>query len=122
MPCAWGAGLRSKPVIVTTIYRTIVFSVFVGMFNVVEHIVGALLHHKNVSEGIEEITSKGWRKLVAWCVLIVAAFLPFFGFKEIGRVMGEINSTRCSSGGTWMKLVLQLRVKAMRQNIWLRKL
>jgi hypothetical protein len=84
-----GRELRSKPLIVTTIYRTIVFSTFVGMFTVVEHIVGALLHHKSVSEGIEEITSKGWYELVARCVLILAAFLPFFGFKEIGRVFGE---------------------------------
>lgn len=83
-----GRGLRSKPLIVTTIYRTIVFSIFVGMFTVLEHIAGALLHHKSVSEGIEEITSKGWYELVARCVLILAAFLPFFGFKEIGRVMG----------------------------------
>ena len=84
-----GRGLRSKPLIVTTIYRTVVFSIFVGMFTVLEHILDALIHHKSVSEGIEEIMSKGWYELVARCVLMVAAFLPFFGFKEIGRVIGE---------------------------------
>ena len=84
-----GRGLRSKPLIVTTIYRTIVFTLFVVMFSIIEKVVGALIHGKTVSDGIAEITSKGWRELVARCLWVLVAFLPFFGFKEIGRVMGE---------------------------------
>jgi hypothetical protein len=94
-----GRGLRSKPLIVTTIYRTIVVSIFVGMFTVLEHIVGALIHHKSVSDGIEEITSKGWYELVARCVLVLVAFLPFSVSKKLDASGEGISFTLCSSGG-----------------------
>jgi len=84
-----GGAFRNKPLAVTTIYRTIVFSVFVVLFSVLEHVVGALLHGKKVSEGIAELTATGWQGLLAWYVLIIVAFLPFFTVKEIERVFGE---------------------------------
>jgi len=38
---------------------------------------------------LQEITSKGKYEILAWCVLIIAAFMPFFAVKEIERVFGE---------------------------------
>lgn len=83
-----GRDLRDWPLAVPTIYRTIVFSVLVVVFSVVEHVVRALLHGKKVSEGIAELTNTGWQGLLAWYVLIIAAFLPFFTVKEIERAFG----------------------------------
>ena len=73
--------------------------IFVGMFTVLEHIVGALIHHKSVSDGIEEITSKGWYELVARCVLVLVAFLPFSVSKKLDASGEGISFTLCSSGG-----------------------
>lgn len=84
-----GREFRNKPLIVPTIYRTIVFSVLVVLFSVLEKVVGVLLHGRKASEGIAELTTTGWQGLLAWYVLIIAAFLPFFTVKEIERVFGE---------------------------------
>src|SRR5215471_14336286 len=84
-----GRAFRNKPLIVPTIYRTIVYSVFVVLFSVLEHVVGALFHGKKASDGLAELTSTGWQGLLAWYVLIIVAFLPFFTLKEIERVFGE---------------------------------
>jgi hypothetical protein len=84
-----GRGFQNKPLIVPTIYNTIVFSVLVVLFSVIEHVVGALFRGKRASEGIAELTTTGWQGLLAWYVLIIVAFLPFFTMKEIERVFGE---------------------------------
>ena len=84
-----GRGLRNLPLVVPTIYRTVVFGVLVVMFSIAEHVGGALFHGKKASEGIAELTNTGWQGLLAWCVLIIAAFLPFFTVKEIEAAFGQ---------------------------------
>jgi len=81
-------GFRNRPLIVPVVYRTVVFSLFVVLFSFAEHIVRALVHGKTVADGIAQITSRGPYELLAWCVLIIVALLPFFSMKEIERVYG----------------------------------
>lgn len=83
-----GRGLRHWPLVVPTVYRTILFSLLVVLFSILEHVVGALLHGQKASEGIHQLTNTGWQGLLAWWVLILAAFLPFFTVKEIECAFG----------------------------------
>jgi len=83
-----GRAFRNRPLVVPVIYRTVVFSVFVVLFSFLEHVVDALIHGKTAADGIAEITSQGGYIILAWCVVIIAAFLPFFTVKEIERVLG----------------------------------
>ena len=83
-----GRRFRNSPLAVHTIYQTFVFSLLVFFFKIVESIVGALVHGKTVSDGITELTSKGLDTILAGCLLIAAAFIPFFTMKEIERAFG----------------------------------
>jgi hypothetical protein len=83
-----GRNLRNKPLAVITVYRTVVFTVFVVLFSFLEHIIGAMIHGKTAADGIAQIANKGIYEVLAWFVLILAAFLPFFAVKEIERVFG----------------------------------
>ena len=83
-----GRGLERTPLLVPTLYRTVVFSALVGVFSVLEHTVGGLLHGKGLTEGLAELASKGRFELLARCVVIFGAFVPFFAFKELEGVMG----------------------------------
>jgi hypothetical protein len=84
-----GRRLEESPLIITTFYKTILFSLFVGLFSVLEHAVGGLFHGKGLVGGIEELRSKGIYELLAQCLVTFFAFIPFFGFKELGRLLGE---------------------------------
>ena len=84
-----GQRFGNRPLAVPTLYRTFVFSLLVILFSFIEKIVGALIHHKTVSDGIAEITSQGWDFILARCLLIMVAFIPFFTMKQIERVFGE---------------------------------
>jgi hypothetical protein len=84
----FGRGLENRPLVLITFYRTLVFSVFVLLFSLGEHIADALIHGKTMSDGIAEIRNKGLDEILAWYVSIVAALVPFFAMKEIERVFG----------------------------------
>ena len=84
-----GRAFANRPLAVPVIYRTIVFSGLVVLFIFGERIVEAWIHGKTMADGIAEITSKGGYFILAWYVLILVVFLPFFSMKEIERVFGE---------------------------------
>jgi hypothetical protein len=84
-----GRGLQRTPLLVPTLYRTVVFSALVGVFNVLEETLRGLLHGKGLADGLVEIASEGRYELIAGCIIIFAAFVPFFAFKELEGVMGK---------------------------------
>ena len=83
-----GRGLEHKPLILPTLYRTVVFSVWVGVFNLLEATVHGLLDKQGLLGGFEEIASKGRYELLAGCVMMLVAFIPFFALKEAERALG----------------------------------
>jgi len=82
-------GLEDKPLIVPTLYKSAVFSLFVGLFSVLEQMTVSWLRGKGLAEGFEELMNKGKYELLARCLVVFCAFIPFFAFKELGRVMGK---------------------------------
>jgi hypothetical protein len=74
--------------IVPVLYKSAVFGAFVLAFGVLEHIVGGWFHHKGLIGGLTEIRTLGAYELAARVLMMVAAFIPFFAFSEMGRIMG----------------------------------
>jgi hypothetical protein len=79
-----GRGLEKKPLIVPTIYKTVVFTLFVG----VEYAVKGLWTGTGFTGGITEFLGKG-HELLANSLVVFVAFIPFFGVKELGRILGQ---------------------------------
>jgi hypothetical protein len=84
-----GRGLEDKPLIYPTLYKTVVFSLFVIAFTVVEHAVKGLWSGKGFTGGVVELYREGFDELLAGSLVIFVALIPFFGVKELGRVLGE---------------------------------
>jgi len=84
-----GRGMENKPLIVSALFRTVMFSIWVAIFNVLEETIRGVLHGNGLTGGFEEIASRGWYELLSRCVVIFAAFIPFFSFKELERVLGQ---------------------------------
>ena len=84
-----GRGLEDKPLIFPTLYKAAVFSVFVGLFKILEHTIRGLLHRERLAGGMHDILSKGRNELLAYALIIFFTFIPFFAFKELGRVLGK---------------------------------
>ena len=89
-----GRGFEERPLILPTLYRTVVFSVWVALFSVVEATIKGLLHGHGLLGGLEELASKGGYELLSWVLVILVALFPFFALKELERVLGEGNLRR----------------------------
>ncbi len=84
-----GRGLEDKPLIYPTIYKTVVFTVFVAAFKGIEYGIKGLWHGEGIMGGLAEFSAKGWEVVLANSIVVVVAFIPFFAVKELGRVLGE---------------------------------
>jgi len=84
-----GRGLERKPLIYPTLYKTVVFSLFVGVFTIIEHVIKSLWKGKGFMGGLVDFLGKGSYELLAGCLIIFVALIPFFAVKELGRVLGE---------------------------------
>jgi hypothetical protein len=84
-----GRRLEDKPLIYSTLLKTVVFSVFVGAFTLVEHVIKSLWMGKGLTEGLIEFFGKGTHELLAGGLVTFVAFIPFFAFRELRRVFGE---------------------------------
>jgi len=84
-----GRGLEDKPLIYPTLYKTVVFTLFVGVFTLIEHAIKGLWRGKGLAGGLVDLLGKGHHELLAGCLVTFVAFIPFFAFRELGRVLGE---------------------------------
>ena len=83
-----GRGLEHKPLIYPTLYKTVVFTLFVVVFTVLEHAIKGLWTGTGLMGGIADFFRKG-HEVLANSLVVFVAFIPFFGVKELGRVLGE---------------------------------
>ena len=88
---ALGLGRRSKdkPLIYPTLRKAFVFSIFVGIFAIVEHMVDGLMHGKGVEGGLAALWHEGKDEILSRCLVTFFAFIPFFAFRELEIVLGE---------------------------------
>jgi hypothetical protein len=84
-----GRGLEAKPLIYPTLYKTAVFTVFCAVFKVFEYGVKGLVKGDGYTEGVTALFARGSHELLANSLVVFVAFVPFFGVKELGRVLGE---------------------------------
>lgn len=84
-----GREFKNKPLIYPTLYNSIVFCLFVGLFAIIEHSVAGWVRGKGVLGGVAELRAEGWYELLARCLITFVVFIPFFAFKELAKVFHE---------------------------------
>ena len=84
-----GRSLESKPLILSTLFQSVLFTLWVTLFAVVESTIRGLLHEKGLAGALDHLLADGSNELVSKCLVVFVAFIPFFAFKELGRVLGK---------------------------------
>jgi len=86
----FGRWLEHKPLIVPTIYKALLFCVFVAAFRVVEYAIKGLLHGDGLAKALGEFfAQKGMDEVLANSLVVLVSLIPFFAVKELGRVLGR---------------------------------
>jgi hypothetical protein len=83
-----GRGLEHKPLIVPTVLKTVVFTLFVAVFTLIEHAVKGIVKGKGGLEGLMGFFDKGYQEVLAGALVVFAALIPFFALRELARVLG----------------------------------
>ena len=78
-----------EPLIVPVLYKSALFAVLVMVFGIVERLVSGFIHHQGLQGGLQEIADVGAYEIAARAIMLTVAFVPFFAFSEIIRVLGR---------------------------------
>jgi hypothetical protein len=84
-----GRGLEDKPLLYPTLHKTVVFTVFVAAFTLLEHAIKGLWKGKGLVGGLVDYFGSGPHEFLAGALMLFVAFVPFFAVKELGRVLGK---------------------------------
>ena len=84
-----GSGLRDKPLAYLILYRSLVFSVFLICFHIVEEVVVGLIRGKSIAQSFPAVGGGSLQGILSVGAIVFVALIPFFAFREIGRVIGK---------------------------------
>ena len=80
---------KDKPLIYPTLYKSIVFFLILVVFSIVEHVVRGFFKHLTIAESLSELGAGSLPAILAGGLVMFVTLVPFFAFREIGRVLGE---------------------------------
>jgi len=88
---ALGLGRRfeERPLIVSVLFKSVIFGAFVAVFSVIEHVIDGLAHHEAWDVIAQHLFNAGRDEILAKTLVVIVTFIPFFGFWEIDRVLGH---------------------------------
>jgi len=84
-----GTRFGHRPLIYPILYKSFVFSVVLIVFHIVESMAVGLWHGHTIAESLPPFLGWNPRGLLAVGVMCFVLLLPFFGFREIARVVGR---------------------------------
>ena len=84
-----GRSVKDAPLIGRTLYRSLIYSVFVIVFIIVERTIEGLFHGRSVRESMQVLAHLGWEEIGARAIVILLALIPFFAFRELAEQEGR---------------------------------
>jgi hypothetical protein len=82
-------GLENKPLILPTLFKSFIFTFWMVLFAFVESTIRGFLHGKGSAGASDHLLSESTHEFFAKCLVVFVAFIPFFAFRELGRVLGK---------------------------------
>jgi uncharacterized membrane protein YczE len=88
---ALGLGKRFEDsrLILSALFKALVFGVFIAIFSVLEHVIEGLVHRESWDEIAHGLLSAGRDETLARTVMAIVTLIPFFAFWEIDRVLSD---------------------------------
>ena len=84
-----GERYGHKPLIYPILYQSGVFLAMLVALTVVEEAIVGLIHGRTIAQSIADIAGGTWAQIAATCLLLWLILLPYFGFRQIGTVLGD---------------------------------
>lgn len=85
-----GERFADRPLIIPTLYKTMLFALCVLALAIPEHLIEGFLHGKDAAQVFDEL-AQGRYEILSRVLVMFVAFIPFFAFRELGGALGENN-------------------------------
>ena len=84
-----GRQFEGSRLILSALFKSLVFAVFIALFAVLEHLIEGLLHRETWDQIEHSLVRAGRTETLARTVMAFVTLIPFFAFWEADRVMGD---------------------------------
>lgn len=83
-----GQQIEYRPLIYPTVYKSVIYTIWVGIFQFAKHAASELARGKGGVGELDELERGEVSAFLAKCLVLFCAFVPFFAFRELARVLG----------------------------------
>lgn len=83
------ARIKDAPLICPTLLKSAFFTVVLACFKILEDAAVGLYRHQSFRQSNSELGGGTWQGILTLALLVFVMLIPFVGFGEISRVMGE---------------------------------
>jgi hypothetical protein len=84
-----GDQLKNVPLIYPTLVKSALFTVALACFKILEEAVIGWYRHEPFQQSISELGGETWKGVLTLALLVFAMLVPFVGYGELGKVLGE---------------------------------
>jgi hypothetical protein len=84
-----GNRFRDKALIYSILYKSLIFTVFLAGFHILEEVIVGVFRGTPISETLPAMGAGSLKGLMCRTGIVFIALIPFFAFREIGRVIGK---------------------------------
>src|SRR5579863_7833231 len=83
-----GKRHESKPLALSALYKAFLFTLLVFAFHLLEEVVKQIVHGDTIASAFHEARVD---ILICRSIVVFSTFIPLFAFRELQRVLGEVN-------------------------------
>ena len=84
-----GEQFDEAPLIFPTLLKSALFTVVLACFKILEEVAIGFYHGQSFHESIADLGGGTWKAILALTLLLFAVLIPFVGYGELQRVLGE---------------------------------
>jgi hypothetical protein len=84
-----GTRFKNKPLIYPILHKCFIFTVVLISFHIIESVLMGVWHGETISDSFPPILGGSLKGILSVGVVCFVVLLPFFGFRELGRVVGH---------------------------------
>jgi hypothetical protein len=82
-------NFKGKPLIYSTLFKSVAFAAVLGCFKIVEEICVSLFHGKSAGQSIAEVAGGTLNGIIAMTAILAVLLVPFFAFTELRNIFGK---------------------------------
>lgn len=84
-----GDFVNDAPLIYPTLVKSALFSVVLAVCKILEEVLTGFVRGRSFQEGVAGLGGGTWQGILCLTLLLFVLLIPFFGFTELQRVLGE---------------------------------